>query len=165
MMNAGIPSYPTRIADFLMRFVLAASLGGLATVVFSQVVMRYVFAAPPFWTEELARFLLIWLTFLGAVAAHRDGAHISVTWLAEKLGPARARWLELLAHIIVLAVLVVITKAGLDITKMGRQPAPALGISMAWFYAALPVGAGLMIIVTLLQMAGTIKQLLQGNAE
>jgi len=158
-MTSGILKHPVRVADFILSLVLVSALGGLATVVFAQVIMRFVLNAPPFWTEELARFLLIWLTFIGAVAAHRDDTHISVTFLADLLGPARARWLHLLVHLIVLALLVVLTKAGLDITRLGKQPTPALGISMSYFYMALLIGTGLMIIVTLLRLAETVKQL------
>jgi TRAP-type C4-dicarboxylate transport system permease small subunit len=39
------------------------------------VIARYVFNAPPFWTEELARFCLIWLTFVGAVVVHAERSH------------------------------------------------------------------------------------------
>lgn len=161
-MNAAPAKMPERAAAFVLDVALVLSLGGLATAVLIQVVARYVLNAPPFWTEELARFLLIWLTFMGALAAHRDGEHISVTWLPEMLGPRGRHLQALLCHALVLAVLLIITKAGADITRTGRQTAPALGISMAWFYAALPVASGLMALVSLLRVWQALRALAGG---
>lgn len=152
-----------RAAALLLDTALVVSLSGLATVVLVQVVARYLLNAPPFWTEELARFLLIWLTFVGALAAHRDGEHISVTWLPELLGARAGQVLILSCHALVLVVLVIITKAGADITLAGRQTAPALGISMAWFYVALPVGSGLMALVSLLRLWQALRALFGGD--
>ena len=156
---------PGRVAGHLLNATLALGLGTLASVVMLQVVARYMLNAPPFWTEELARFLLIWLTFLGAVAAHREGEHISVIWLSEQLGGRAARVVALRCHLLVLVVLAFIAKAGLDITRIGRQTSPALGISMGWFYVALPISAGLMMLVSVLRIWQTLHDLVRGRTQ
>ena len=59
---------------------------------FFQVIARYVFDAPPFWTEELARFTLIWITFVGAGLVHQRGEHIAVNSFRDTL-PRTPRFL------------------------------------------------------------------------
>jgi TRAP-type C4-dicarboxylate transport system permease small subunit len=154
-----------QMADMLFRAVLALAIGNLACVVFLQVVARYVFQAPPFWTEELARFSLIWLTFIGAVVVHAERSHIRVDALPMLLRGRPRILVEIAISLIVLVVLVVITKAGFDIAMMGTQEAPALGISMRVFYMALPIGAAAMALVTVGHLAAHLVALVRGGID
>ncbi len=134
----------------------------LVAVVFFQVIARYVFDAPPFWTEELARFTLIWITFVGAGLVHQRGEHIAVNSFRDTL-PRRPRaLLDILISLLVLAVLIVFAKAGLSIVAVGTQTAPALGISMRYVYGALLVGTALMILVTVTQLVVRLSALSKG---
>ena len=151
-----------RIADLIMTTVICLAVAGMALSVFTQVVARYLFHSPPFWTEELARYLLVWLTFIGAVAAHQAREHISVESFPDLFGGRCRAFLDLMISIVVVAVLVVILRAGIDVSKLGAQRSPALGLSMRYIYGALPVGAALMIIVTLIQMGRDVARLFTG---
>lgn len=155
---------PTLLVRCLHTAILLA-LAGLALCVFAQVVMRYMLSSPPFWTEELARFLLIWITFIGAVAVQITRDHIGVTWLSDQL-PLRPRAaLEAIKSVIVLAVLIFITKAGYDVARTGTQLSPALGLSMRLVYGSLPVGAALTCVVVVVQLWGEIRILFTGAGE
>ena len=146
-----------------VRTCLIALFLILVTVVFFQVVARYVFDAPPFWTEELARFTLIWITFIGAGLVHHHGEHIAVNGIRDAL-PRRARaLLDVAISLLVLAVLSVFAKAGYAIAAIGTQTAPALGISMRYVYGALLVGTALMIVITLTQLAVRLSALTKGT--
>lgn len=115
-----------------------------------QVVARFVFNQPSTWTEEAMRRLLVWCVMFGIVLAFRRGALVSVD-LA--LRTASGRWRALLRGFITgsaLAYLAVLAWFGVNLTWRVRfQSFAALDLSMAWAYAALPVGAALCMLAVL----------------
>lgn len=128
------------------RYVVAAILGTLVVLLASQVFMRYVVRAPFVWSEELARYLLIWCTFIGVSLAVREGRNISVDLLPVMLGERWRRPFAVLANVGALAFFLVIIFASIPL--IGRiaaigQSSPGLGIPMWMIYAAVPVGLGL----------------------
>ncbi|UFJ41788.1 TRAP transporter small permease [Brevibacillus humidisoli] len=121
----------------------------LATVlVFVNVVLR-AFGAGTTWSEELIRYLIIWLTFIGGSICVRKGEHVGIELLPEFL-PARFRWvLRVLVNLIVILFLVLLIKYSTELTMFtykNGQTAPALGIPMYWVYLCLPLGSLLMVI-------------------
>tara|TARA_R110000796_G_scaffold252646_1_gene390307 strand:- start:4928 stop:5326 length:399 start_codon:yes stop_codon:yes gene_type:complete len=114
--------------------------------------MRYLFTSPPFWTEELARFLLIWLTFIGVIAVQISHDQIGINWISEMLPPTGKHILQAINNFIVLLILIAIAWSGYSIVQIGTQVSPALGISMQIVYAALPIGA----VITLIVVAGQL---------
>lgn len=117
-----------------------------------QVVSRFVLSQPSTWTEEALRRVLIWCVMLGVVAAFRHGALVSVDLM---LRLSRGWFRHLVRHVITwtsLAFLVVIAWFGIDLAWRVRfQTFAAMDVSMAWGYAALPVGALLSIVAVLAQ--------------
>ena len=75
-----------RVLDLLLGTAIFVMVAAMVW----QVIGRYVFSKAPGWSEELSRFLMLWLTMLGAAAALRSGSHLSVTSLVDSL--PRARW-------------------------------------------------------------------------
>ena len=69
---------------------VAVLLSAIAVICFLEVILRYVFAASLSWYDELVGYLLVWLTFLGAVLAQSHGQHIGIGDLVER-APERAR--------------------------------------------------------------------------
>ncbi|NDY90432.1 TRAP transporter small permease [Ideonella livida] len=112
-----------------------------------QVAARFVFSQPSSWTEEAMRRLLIWCVMLGTAVAFRRGALVSVD-LA--LRTATGWWRGVLRHLITgtaLAYLAVLLWYGADLTWRVRfQSFASMELSMAWAYAALPVGALLCMV-------------------
>lgn len=105
-----------------------------------QVFMRYGFGYSHFITEELGRYLLIWATMAGMALECRQGGHIRVAFLADKL-PARLRtsW-ALLLNILVLLLFLVIIYTGLSSMVFNHgQESPGLQIPLSWPFAAIPV--------------------------
>lgn len=137
----------TRALDIL----LAAMLAVLVAALVWQVVGRYVFSRAPAWSEELARFLMVWITMLGAGVALRARAHIEVTALPDALPPGPRAVVLALRDLVVLAIAFVIAVYGLDLaTLLARQQSPAFEVSMALPYAALPAGAVLIALMVVL---------------
>jgi TRAP-type transport system small permease protein len=133
--------------DFLLGLMVAV----MALAVFYQVFGRYVIGRAPAWSEELARFLLLWLVLLGAAAALRSGGHISVTALFDDASAARRRVLFCLRDLLLGAILLLLAWQGYLFAALnGIQASPVFEIPMAVPYAALPISALLTFVQLLL---------------
>lgn len=115
-----------------------------------QVVTRFVFEQPSSWTEEFMRRLLIWMVALGVVVAFRQGALVSVDLM---LRTSRGTWRTVVRGAITacsLTFLSVLAWQGFSLVERTRfQTFASIDLSMAWAYAALPVGAVLAMVAVL----------------
>ena len=123
---------------FACAMLVAAACLGLY-----QILSRFVFQQPAEWSEVLIRFTLIWMVFMGAPVAFRQGAMVCVDVAHRMAGPAGKRLLDTLAALCSLVVIGVILWFGSDYAYRGRfQTISGLeSFSMTWAYLALPVGA------------------------
>ncbi|MBY3217747.1 TRAP transporter small permease [Rhizobium laguerreae] len=112
-----------------------------------QVVARFVLDLPSPWTEALARLSLIWMVMLGLSVTLRNRALVSVDLLPAALGGTPARLLHWTTLACVLTVLACLFWYGLDMAqRVAGQTLSGLEVSIAWGYAAIPVGAILSMI-------------------
>lgn len=119
----------------------------MATIVLAQVVLRYVFRAPFVWAEEASVFLMIWIAFVGAGLALREGAHIAMNLLPARLPRVWSRTLLAVSGVAMIGFLaVVLWQGALLAVFVGDQPSPALRLPMIWPYAIMPLGAAFMIV-------------------
>ncbi|WP_173933936.1 TRAP transporter small permease [Chelativorans sp. Marseille-P2723] len=132
--------------------------GALAVMVFCtmlQVTVRFlltkfgILLSVP-WSEELARYLMIWIVFIGSAVAARKGQLIALEFLVETLPSRIAYPVRILALLVSLAFFALLVWTGWRYT-MGNliERSPVMVIPMSWVYASLPVSAALMIINTL----------------
>jgi TRAP-type C4-dicarboxylate transport system permease small subunit len=148
-----ISDYMNRITEIILVVVLAA----MAVVVFLQVIFRYVLNFPLFWTEEFARYCLVWSSLLGSAVAVKRGQHIALTILIERLPKTLRRGLTVTALISVAVILTIILWGGIQLVAITRaQISPALRISMSVPYLAVPVGAALMLVHTIVFIYQTL---------
>ena len=149
-----------RISDLINRItegILVIVLSGMAVVVFLQVIFRYVLNFPLFWTEEFARYCLVWSSLLGSAVAVKRGQHIAVTIFMERLPPVLRRGSTIMALISVAAILTIILWGGIQLVAITRtQISPALRIPMSVPYLAVPVGAALMLLHTIVCIFETL---------
>ena len=114
-----------------------------------QVFSRYALQTASAWTEELARFCLIWLTVLGAAYLNGTGAHLRMDYWLRRLPPdrlrRRQRVIEGLMAVFALTVLVLGGGNLVYTTLRLGQTAPGLGISLGYVYAVVPL-SGLLIV-------------------
>jgi len=119
-----------------LLLALLACIGGY------QVLTRFIWNQPSPWSEELIGRLFVWCVMLGAAAAFRQGAMVSVDLM---LRTARGAWLRFVRRLIVVATLgflAVLVWFGFDLAWRVRfQTFATLPVSIAWAYLALPVGA------------------------
>jgi C4-dicarboxylate transporter DctQ subunit len=119
----------------------------MSVIVFLQVVFRFVIYVPFPWSEEIARYLMIWMGMLGSVVALNKGRHIGVTVIVERLPPKVYALLIPVIQLIMVFFLLVIFKEGLSMAVFNAsQRSPAMEIPMFYPYLAIPAGAALMIV-------------------
>jgi TRAP-type C4-dicarboxylate transport system permease small subunit len=135
----------------------------LCAVTFLGVADRYVLHTGIGWTEELARFLLIWSSFLSAtVVVHRSG-HFCIAFLVEMLPEAARRAVALALHLVTIGVLGVVFVQGVRVTVIMRiQVSPAMDLPMNWIYLSLPVSTALMIFFLTVQLTEMLRALRSG---
>ena len=135
----------------LNGWVVIACLVAMSGVVFTNVGLRYLTNHSIPWADEVARYLMIWMTFLAAGLVLRQGGHVAITNLQEAL-PGRAQ--QALRGAIVLLLLgffgYMVWVGQEYMTRMGRQLTPATRISYWYVYLAMPVGFALLIAHLLL---------------
>ncbi len=114
-----------------------------------QVFTRFVMSDPSSFTDELARYLMIWVGVLGAAYISGKNMHVAIDFLSNKLNEKKQKSLSMLVHLIViLFALLVFVIGGLRlvyITAILKQYSPALHIPLAVVYAVIPL-SGLLII-------------------
>lgn len=118
--------------DGIVKWICILLLGGMLVVAVLQVIARYVFPHPLSWTEELARYMMLWLIFLGASHIAKASSYIKVTFLVDKL-PQTARVLLLVAtKLIILVTAAYFAWNCLDVftTTSVNEVSPAMQISM-----------------------------------
>jgi tripartite ATP-independent transporter DctP family solute receptor len=139
------------IVDTINKILIVVILSAMAIVVFLQVIFRYALHLPLFWTEEFARYCLVWASLLGAGIAFKRGEHIAVTFFTERFLPGKKSvFAAFLVDIFIFVILVVMLWGGISLVMMTRfQTSPALRIPMAIPYLAIPIGS-LIIMVHIL---------------
>lgn len=135
--------------SFLNRF-LQALLLLITTVVTWQVFSRYVLNAPSSFTEELARFSLIWLTLLGCVYAYRHHSHLGLDMVYAQASLRQRKVMYFIIHCSVATFAVCVMMIGgfslVSMTEQLGQSSPVMGIDISFVYSVVPF-SGLLILI------------------
>jgi TRAP-type C4-dicarboxylate transport system permease small subunit len=147
----------SRSIELVLLVVCSALLVVLSLSVFLEVVIRYVLNAPLSWTEEIARFALIWFAMLASAVAARRGVHFAFRW-AVKPFPESVRWrVRQAVNVLVIIFLSFLLVQGIGtLGVVADQTAMATEIDMRIPYAAIPVGMGLVLIIYVIEVADAI---------
>ena len=148
------------ILDVILKNVLIALMAAMVAAVSWQVISRYVFSSPSSWTEEIARFLLIWIGVLGAAYAFRTGVHLGLDILPKKLTGRSAELLkQFTAFIVVLFSVTVLVIGGgslVTLTWELRQYSAGQGLPIAFVYSVIPTAGILICIYAIAAVSGAI---------
>ncbi len=136
-------------ATALAEALLAIALGGMVVMVFGNVVLRYAFDSGITVSEELSRFVFVWMTFLGAVIVMGRGGHLGFDLVARALPRAGQRACRILSDLLMLLCCgIFLHGAWAQVAINLNNRAPVSGLPLGWAYAAAVVaGAGLGLIV------------------
>lgn len=139
----------TRLAllGAVLMLIVSVTLG------FYQVMTRFVFDAPSTWSEVISRSAMIWCVFLGAAAGFRGGFMMSVEVIYKLVPGRRLIWLELFIAACCAVVLIVLIYYGTAMMlRVQTQMLSGLEVSIAWAYAAMPVGASFALIAVVARL-------------
>lgn len=152
-MREQVDNFVKKLLVFLMGFMLI-------NVVW-QVFSRYILGTPSTVTEEMARFLLIWVSLLGGAYASGQGKHLAINLLPNQLSENGKRKLSIfISFIIILFVLLAMIIGGgrlVYITYTLGQSSSSLGIPLAYVYSILPLSGTLIIYYEILDTVSRIK--------
>jgi TRAP-type transport system small permease protein len=130
----------------LEQILLCCLIVVMFCLTLAQVIFRYLLDSPLVWSEELVRYLLVWVSMMGAAGALRIGSHFSLTTFVAHLRFGIAAAVSLLVDIAVAIFAAVMLVQGVHMTISGfSEQAVSFPLSMGWFYLAVPVGGGLML--------------------
>jgi TRAP-type C4-dicarboxylate transport system permease small subunit len=135
--------------------IIIAVLGWMVGLCFLQVLLRYFTGAAlrPFaWGDEMIRLSSIWIAFLAASIGVREGSHLNVEYFVNKLLPPRGILiLKKTTLVIVLVCMAILIKYGIAQARLNMASRlENINMSMAWFYAAIPVGCAYIFLDYLL---------------
>ena len=150
-----------RFLDKTLVLLLASLMVAMVVSVVWQVLSRYLFVVPAAWTEELARFLLIWIGMLGAAFAYRSGSHLGIDLLSAKLEGKSKVLLSRVIHLSCLvfagSVLVIGGGALVAMTWELKQYSAAIGLPIAFVYAVIPASGILICLFALVGISSGTK--------
>jgi TRAP-type transport system small permease protein len=142
------------------KVLTAVLLACMVAIVFANVVARYYLSASLAWSEELARFMLIWLVFLGAILAYVDNEHLGLDLFVKKMPKKAALALACVTDLLVLYALWLVLWGGYLMTVDSWEwNAPATDIPFGYTYIIIPASGAVMMFQTLLKMFGHLMEL------
>ena len=118
-----------------IRFIMVLALALMVALVLGNVILRYVFNSGITVSEELSRWLFVWVTFLGAVVAMKEGAHLGTDSLVSRLSLRGQKVCFLLAHLAMLFACWLLFKGSWSQVVINLETSsPVMEASMAWFF-------------------------------
>lgn len=151
------------IDEHFEEAIIVALISAMSLLIGVQVFMRYAMSASLSWSEELSRYLFIWLTYLGVAFAVRRDAHIRVTMLVSIFPPRLQLATRILTHVIFAGFAAFVMYQGwfmVERTFRFGQTSASLGIPMGFVYLAPVTGFAL----TLARLAqATVLDLMRWN--
>lgn len=139
--------------DRILALVVVSMMGILIVTVLWQVTSRYLLPQPASWTEEMSRFLLIWVTMLGAAYLTGQHGHIAIDLISDRLSPRRARHLQtfIRSTVMVFALLAFCVGGAnlIYITLSLGQSSAVLGVPLGYVYMVIPASGLLIVFFTI----------------
>lgn len=139
-----------RQLDHILAWILVLLMGVLVVDVVWQVTTRYLLGSASSFTEEVARFLLIWIGLLGAAYAYRKNLHLAFDYFTLKVTGKKKKLLGIFIHSLValfcLLVLVIGGSSLVLLTWELNQVSAALQVRLAYVYSVLPLSGFLMMV-------------------
>ena len=144
---------PKTLIDLYCRVLnvaMVACLVVMVLLVFGNVVLRYAFNTGISISDELSRWLFVWMTFMGAIAALREHGHLGTDFLVGRLSPAGKKFCLGLGYVLMLFVCWLLFSGSLAQTRINHETtSAAMEAPVSWFYASgvlFSVSAALLLV-------------------
>lgn len=161
LVQSRVPLQRLRSAiETVLNYAVAVLLVLMSAIVFMNVVFRYFLHATLAWYEELSRFMLIWIVFLGAVLAYIKGDHLGLDVVTTYLKPAAKRVVLIVADVLVLVALVVMLEGGIVMTADSLASgwvASSIPIPYGYVYMVGPIAAALLLLEAALKFIQDLR--------
>ncbi|GHV54739.1 C4-dicarboxylate ABC transporter permease [Deltaproteobacteria bacterium] len=145
--------FTQRVAK-LINLLIIVGTSIMVSMVCLEVVLRYVFGHTLYITEEATRYIMVWIVFLGTAIAFHENSHIAIDALTSRLKKFKVLF-ELFSNVVVTFFCLFLIIEGIRILPMQLdQESITLGVSVFWFYLAIPVGAVISLIFLLPKIYG-----------
>lgn len=135
--------------DQFLRVSIALLMGVMVVNVTWQVFSRYVLGDPSSFTDELARYSMIWLGLLGAAYVSGKNGHLAIDILTDKLQGKSLKYLQLIIHgLVIFFCLAVMVWGGgnlVFISQLLQQKSATLQVPLSWIYGVVPI-SGLLVV-------------------
>ncbi|MBP1155754.1 MULTISPECIES: TRAP transporter small permease [unclassified Paenibacillus] len=145
-----------KIFDHIFKGIMVASISTMVILVFANVVLRYVFSSGIISSEELSRFLFVWLTFIGAVAAFKDNEHLGVDTLVKRLPIKIRKMVYIVSSLLMMLACGLILEGSWKLTMINlHSKAPATGLPLSFIYVTgilMSVAILLMLMINLYRL-------------
>jgi TRAP-type C4-dicarboxylate transport system permease small subunit len=128
------------------RWLIIGMMAAMVAMVFANVVSRYIWNYSFIWAEELSQYLMVWITFLGAGLALREGRHVAVELLQDRLPIKTKRSVRHLVAALIILFLLALVILGFQFAIFAwEQETPVMNIPLGIPYLAVPLGALLLL--------------------
>ena len=138
--------------ETVIRFLVLVLLGLMVVIVFANVVTRYYLQFSLAWSEEVTRFMLVWLVFLGSFLAYINDEHLGLDIVVKKMPPTLRKIVAVCTNALVIFALYAVLEGGyLMMMANFDWLSPAAEIPQGYVYIVIPISCVLMILQTLLK--------------
>lgn len=136
--------------DTALNWILTMIMTIMLVVVSAQVWYRFVLNNPLAWSEEVARYLFVWISFLGSAVGVRMNVHLGIDLIDKALSPRARKVMTVVVNLLIQIFLLVVIFWGIKILKVVQfQKSASMGIPMTYPYLAVPVGSAFMLLNSL----------------
>ncbi|MDC0434384.1 TRAP transporter small permease [bacterium] len=138
----------------LLRFLVGLLIAALIVPVFMQVLSRYTGIIPTFlWTEELAKFIFIWVVMLGSMVAVWEGTHFDVQVIPEASSPLIRMLQQGFVLVMIIAFAVLFARYGIDYAKFGSiQSSVMMQVNLLYIYITVPLAGFVWAVFALFRL-------------
>lgn len=142
-----------RIFDRLVYTVIFLCIAGFVTLSFTQVFFRFVLNNSITWSEEMCRYLFVWMVFLGSGIGLLHRRHITIDIVPNLIPQNAKRFYNALIDLIVIAFTVCLIRYGIVFAQRGMtQNSPAMQIPLGYVYSGIVIGGAVMLVNALRSM-------------
>jgi TRAP-type C4-dicarboxylate transport system permease small subunit len=135
----------------LNKWFVIVLMGAMAVLVFANVISRYLLNFSIIWVEEVTRYMMVWVGFIGSGLVLRFGAHIAVDVFQDLLPARAAQVLRAVIVLVLAAAFAAMTWLGIRYVGFAwDQETPVLNWNFGAVYLAIPIGSALMLAHLLL---------------
>ena len=155
----------SRVTGVVLRGAAGLLMVSLIVVVGTNVFFRYVLKAPLPWAEEVARYCMVYMAYLAAPLALREGRHIRITLVTDRLPRVWSEVFQLAAYLVVAGLAIPVAYYGRQLVELvSFQMTPSLRMSMSVPYFGVTLGAAFLALEAVLLFITGVIRFVRGEA-